>query len=308
MSKTPEAQTAALLADPVARAEVERSVSCYLDRDWRIRRAESRAEEASHAAVVLSDGVYGVFVKAGTGEPAREQIAAEAGGLSALSERAGVFTPAVVAVRETGRWTLMIMEALSVQLRHQDQAREMGAALARVHSVKGDAFGFPHHCYWGDLFQDNTPEDNWPTFFAARRIEPRLRAAVDSGNLPASFVPKVHAVARRLPELCGPAIAPTLLHGDAHQNNFLPTARGVALIDPAVYHGHPEVDLAFIDFFSPVPHAFFDGYASVGHLDAGFPARKQLWRIPAWLAMVEVDGPQHLPALRAALEAYTSPA
>ena len=101
-----------------------------------------------------------------------------------------------------------------------------------------------------------------------------------------------------------PGDAPTLLHGDAHHNNFLTTAEGPYLIDPAVYYGHPEMDLAYIDFFAPVPGVFFEGYQEIAPIDAGFTARRDLWRLPAWLAMVEVGGPEYLPGLLEALRPY----
>jgi hypothetical protein len=39
-------------------------------------------------------------------------------------------------------------------------------------------------------------------------------------------------------------------------------------------------------------------------LDPGFDQRRDLWRIPGWLGMVEVDGPQHLDRLIDALRNY----
>ncbi|PTL80124.1 hypothetical protein DAT35_29330 [Vitiosangium sp. GDMCC 1.1324] len=62
--------------------------------------------------------------------------------------------------------------------------------------------------------------------------------------------------------------------------------------------------LAYIDFFAPVPEEFFHGYQELAPVDPGFAERRELWRIPAWLAMVEVDGAQYLEALTKALRAY----
>ena len=90
----------------------------------------------------------------------------------------------------------------------------------------------------------------------------------------------------------------------AHQNNFLSTAKGPVLIDPAVYYGHSEMDLAYVDFFAPVSDEFVQGYQEITPLDPGFSERRDFWRIPAWLAMVEVDGPQHVARLRIALCNY----
>jgi fructosamine-3-kinase len=83
---------------------------------------------------------------------------------------------------------------------------------------------------------------------------------------------------------------PTLLHGDAQQNNFLTTASDVVLFDTAPYFGHPEVDLALIDYFAPVPEEVFAGYQEIVSIDQGFAERRELWRLFAYLAVVTVDG------------------
>jgi protein-ribulosamine 3-kinase len=64
------------------------------------------------------------------------------------------------------------------------------------------------------------------------------------------------------------------------------------------------MELAYIDFFQPAPEAFFDGYREVAPIEGGFAARRDLWRIPAWLAMVEYDVPRSMEALLAALATY----
>ena len=121
---------------------------------------------------------------------------------------------------------------------------------------------------------------------------PRLRGAVDSGHLPVRYARQVETVCDRLPQLCERDVAPALLHGDAHKNNVLSTAKGPVFIDPSAYYGDPEIDLAFVDFFAPVPDALFEGYCDVGSIDRGLNQRRELWRLPARLAMVEVVGPE----------------
>ena len=74
-------------------------------------------------------------------------------------------------------------------------------------------------------------------------------------------------------------MVPTLLHGDAQQNNFVSTEEGAVVIDPAIYFGNPEMDLAFIDYFQPVPDDVFDGYRDELPIDPGFWARRDLWRV-----------------------------
>jgi fructosamine-3-kinase len=83
---------------------------------------------------------------------------------------------------------------------------------------------------------------------------------------------------------------PTLLHGDAQQNNIVITAGGPVLIDASPYFGHPEIDLAMVDIFEPVPDALFAGYRERATIDDGFDGRRELWRVFAYLAVIALDG------------------
>jgi len=301
--ETQELSSSRLLRDDL-RIPVEQRVSAYLGRAWQVKKLEDKRAEASHPAAILSDESYAVFVKLGEGDLAADQFTQELAGLRLLTERAGVLTPAAIGIVQVEGNALVMMEAVQVVRRALTHWRQIGRALAQLHQTKGERFGLTTHCYWGSLYQDNSPLADWPDFFWQRRIEPRLRAAVDSGHLPLAFVTQVEQLGHRLSSLCGPQVQPALLHGDAHQNNFLSTDKGAVLIDPSVYYGHPEIDLAHVDFFAPVPAALWEGYQELAPLAPDFVDRRDLWRIPAWLAMVEVDGPQHLDKLNAALRSY----
>ena len=301
-SGLPPANTGlARLTSGAVRQLIEQQVSAYLGRAWRATTVVDCTPMASHPAATFSDGQFAVFVKRGQSDAALDQFEKEAAGLRLLTQRAGVLTPTVIASLAVTDGALIIMEAVPVVERQIVHWRQFGQTLAHLHCVKGQSFGLVTDAYWGDLFQDNSPLEDWPDFFWQRRLAPRLRAAVDSGHLPGPVAAQVEKLRRRLPELCGPVVTPTLLHGDAHQNNFLSTAQGPVLIDPAVYYGHPEIDLAYVDFFQPVPDELFRAYAEAAPLDPGFRERRELWRLPFWLAMVEVDGPRQLGGLLAGL-------
>lgn len=292
-----------LLHDDI-RNSIERRVSDHLGQTWQVAHAVGKTAESSHPAALLSNGDFTVFVKLNEGELGEDQLAREVAGLRLLSRRGGVLTPDVVDAMRVADGALVIMVAVQSVARGPTQWRQIGHALAQLHTVKGDRFGLETHCYWGGLYQDNSPLDDWPEFFWTRRVLPRLQAALDSGNLPTGYVARVEALHPRLHTLCGPAVQPSLLHGDAHQNNIISSADGPVFIDPAVFYGHPEIDLAYLDMFAPVPPHVFDGYREIGSIDAGFSARRDLWRIPFWLGMVEVDGPQHVNMLGTILQRY----
>jgi fructosamine-3-kinase len=117
-----------------------------------------------------------------------------------------------------------------------------------------------------------------------------LREAIQSGRLPTQLISRVHAISDRLDYLVGAEPQPVLLHGDAQQNNYLSTDGGAVLVDTSPFYGHPEYDLACIDIFEPVPATVFDAYSELNPIDPDFEHRRELWRIPIYLAIIAVDG------------------
>lgn len=292
-----------LFSEPL-RPAIEGIVSAHLGRVWQASAMQDLKDLASHPAVLLSDGVYTIFAKLSTAANGLEQFTVETSGLRLLAERVGVLTPAVIAVTGTEAGTLMVMEAVAVRERGPEQWRAIGRTLARIHGTRGAACGLDTQGYFGPLYQDNRPMDSWAAFYAERRLYPRLMTAIDSGALTTEEIRQVEQLIRRLPQLCGPETVPCLLHGDAQQNNFISSPAGAVVIDPAVYYGNPEMDLAYVDYFQPVPEAVFEGYRELRSIDPGFPARRDLWRIYGYLAIVTVEGRNWAPVLMAAVQKY----
>jgi len=292
-----------LLSDPL-RIPVEQIVSEYRGREWKVSDVKDMQDFACHQAAILSDGSYSVFVKLSEAANGVEQFEIELAGLRLLTQRSGVLTPISIGNILVEGGTLMVLEAVHAVDRGPYQWRQIGQTLARIHKVKGDKCGLETQGYFGPLYQDNRPTSNWSVFYAERRLRPRLMGAVDSGNLPSDVIRKIEKLISRLPDLCGPETTPSLLHGDASQNNFISTEMGAMVIDPAVHYGNPEFDLAYIDYFQPVPEDVFRGYQEIMPIDAGFRERRDLWRVYGYLAAVTVEGPVHLSKLTAAVQKY----
>jgi fructosamine-3-kinase len=134
-------------------------------------------------------------------------------------------------------------------------AEEFGRALARLHAAGAPAFGAPPpdgpaDAWIGLAPMRNEPAGSWPEWYAADRITPYLRAAVDQGVLSGSAVTDIEAVCSRIADLAGPAEPPARLHGDLWNGNVQWAADGRAwLIDPAAHGGHRETDLAMLALF-----------------------------------------------------------
>jgi fructosamine-3-kinase len=286
------------------RTPVEQVVTEHIGRQWTIKAARDMTEFACHPCALLSDGSYSVFAKFSDAANGLEQFEIELAGLRLLSERSGVLTPTPIGIIPVTGGSILVLETVQAVDRTTRHWRQIGQTLARIHKIKWDRFGLETHGYFGPLYQDNNPMSDWPTFYAERRLWPGLRLATDSGNMPPVLIRQVEKLISRIPELCGPEIVPSLLHGDAQQNNFISTEMGAVVIDPAVYYGNPEMDLAFIDYFQTVPDDVFDGYQDELPIDPGFRERRDLWRVWGYLAAVTVEGPSYLSKLTEAVQKY----
>ena len=302
--QSPTHSSSARLAGQALVASAERAVTEYIGRQWLVQEAKDVSDLASHPAAILSNGSYAVFAKFSDAPNGYEQFEIEMAGLRLLSERAGVLVPVPIGIIPVNGGSVFLLEAVQAVHRTPHHWRQVGQTLARIHQIKGERFGLETHSYFGALYQDNTLMNDWPTFYAERRLVPGLRVAIDSGNMPADVAAQVEQLIARLPLVCGPNVAPALLHGDAQQNNFISSEKGAYVIDPAVYYGTPEMDLASVDFFQAVPEDLFEGYREVLPIAPGFEERRDLWRVWGYLGCVALAGESYLAKLIRAVRRY----
>ena len=249
------------LLGAAVRAQVERAASAHLGRPWAVRGFTSLDDRASHPCGILHGAPFSVFAKLGPSAGAREEFTAELAGLRLIGQAADVRVPVPVAdgVASTEAGELLLYEALTERApgaREQADWRSIGQVLATLHQARHERFGLDGpRGFFGPLPQDNrpVPVNRWAAFFVERRLLPLLRTAADSGHLAPALAAGVEQIAARLPALAGPEPRPSLLHGDAQQNNFVSTGAGAVVIDAAPYYGHPEADLALLGYFQPVP-------------------------------------------------------
>ena len=278
-------------------AAIERAVSIHLDRPWVARQFRDLDDRASNPCGIHHGDDFAVFAKFSADADGARQFDVECRGLCFLHDHgARTAQPVATGVLQTSSGTVLVLEAKTERApkeRTPSDWRGIGSALGNLHGVHSDTFGLAGlDGYFGPLLQDNRPvaSNRWVDFFRERRVEPFAELAVRSGNLPLEFVSRVDHFIGRLSTLVGPESIPTLLHGDAQQNNYLSTDDGAVLVDVSPFFGYPENDLAMIDVFEPVPIEVFDGYRDVRSIDTEFVDRRELWRVPVYLAIVGVDG------------------
>jgi len=172
---------------------------------------------------------------------------------------------------------LLAMEMLPGTSQFSPKAEEHAAELLEaLHGVRGPAFGFEVDTLIGGLPQPNPWTASWTDFFRDQRLLYMAAEARRAGNLPAGTHQRLEALAARLEGLIAPPRAPALLHGDVWTTNVL--ARGdqiTGFLDPAVYYGHPEIELAFITLFNTFGDAFFRRYHELRPIEDGFFERRR---------------------------------
>jgi protein-ribulosamine 3-kinase len=254
--------------------------------------------------VVLADGRE-LFVKTNDNAP-QGMFSAEARGLGFLAEARTLSVPAVVAVVDAERGPrCLVLELLRSRTRRARFDEALGRGLAGLHAARPAGFGLDHDNFIGSLPQSNRPHANWCDFFRAERLEPQLRLAKESGRASSSLSSAFERLFARLPELLGPAEPPARLHGDLWGGNLHVDASGApCLIDPAVYGGHREVDLAMMRLFGGFGERVFAAYAEVFPLAPGHAERVGLYQLYPLLVHVNLFGGGYAAQLASVLRRY----
>jgi fructosamine-3-kinase len=231
---------------------------------------------------------------------------AEARGLDRLRAAGAVRVPEVVALSDDqGAREWLLMEWLEPGGAKPQSWEQLGRELAEMHGVRGDRFGGDEPNFIGSLPQQNTPMDDWAAFWRELRLEPQLRKAEDAGLASQDDRRRFNALYERLPSLLAPAAddGPSLLHGDLWNGNVHMMADGTpALIDPSVYHGHREVDLAMAALFGGFGAEFRRGYEESWPLAPGWDRRRATYQLYYLLVHVNLFGGSYLTGTRAALQ------
>src|SRR5262249_54396840 len=128
-----------------------------------------------------------------------------------------------------------------LELRAEGDYAALGRALARLHSVPGDGFGWRRENYIGKTPQVNPASSSWNDFWRDARLRPQLELGRKNGWSP-RLLGKGERLLDAVPRvLRGHTPSPSLVHGDLWGGNagFLAGGSPV-LFDPAVYFGDRE--------------------------------------------------------------------
>lgn len=262
----------------------------------------------------LSNGEK-VFIKMNTAEHA-DFFRTELLGLTALDSTGKIGVP------ETFGWgidrdkgtSFLLMEYLHSGPRKPDYWEVYGHELAMLHRAScgtwtkrtdGEGrYGFVEDNFIGASPQKNALSSRWSDFFREYRLLPQMQRA--DKYFDCTLRKKADRLLDRLDGLLREPQFPSLLHGDLWSGNMLCGPDGkVWIIDPAVYVGDFEADLAMTQLFGSLPDRFYDAYQEINPIDkSGYACRRDLYDLYHLLNHLNLFGRAYLPEVAEIIERF----
>lgn len=185
--------------------------------------------------------------------------------------------------------------------------RALGSLVAEMHQKKANTVGLAESNYIGELHQPNHEERDWVAFFRDHRLGAIQRIAVEKGVLAQGRYNKLDKLKDNLRSLLGHHPDISLLHGDLWGGNWLESESAKPyLIDPAVYYGDREVDIAFTYLFGGYSKDFYAQYEADYPLLNGWEERMPIYQLYYLLVHLVLFGESYGSAVDRILERYTT--
>jgi fructosamine-3-kinase len=150
-------------------------------------------------------------------------------------------------------------------------AQEAARLLSDLHSIHAPKFGFEYHTLIGGLPQPNPYYNTWIEFFKEQRLLFMAKLANKHKRISDGLLTRIEKFAGNLHQFISEPSSPSLIHGDVWGGNVLVKDSCITgFIDPAIYFGHPEIELAFTTLFHTFGSEFFNTYDEIHGIKPGF--------------------------------------
>jgi len=205
----------------------------------------------------------------------------ESNGLKELKRANAIRVPDVKACNKE----FLLTEFISTGNRSKSFFEDFGRKFAELHKFTGEKFGFYEDNYIGSNPQINLASENeendWIAFYFNKRILYQYKLAEKNGYSTKELVEGISFLEKNIHKIIGASAGPpTLLHGDLWSGNYLADESGSAcLIDPAVYYGSREADLAMTKIFGGFSNEFYSSYNDSYPLKEDYEYRENIYKL-----------------------------
>lgn len=228
----------------------------------------------------------------------------EANGLKEIRNSNSIYTPQVISTGIADYESYILLEFIDKCPPIAGFWEDFAQKMSKLHQHSNDQFGFYESNYIGTLIQENNGYSDFATFFIEQRLMPQINLASQKKNLiPLELRLDMEDLFKKIPNLI-PHEKPSLLHGDLWSGNFISGPRGAILIDPAVYYGHREVDLAMTKLFGGFDVEFYNSYHEMYELEPGWEERIELWNLYPLLVHLNLFGLGYLKSIQESIQKF----
>ena len=283
---------------------IEKLLTKHVQQQGLITQTNSVAGGSINEACRLQYEGVSYFVKWNKASAFPGMFQDERDGLDELRHAKSIEIPEVIGTGESGSTAFILMEYVEPSRPTAGFWESFGRGLAKLHQTSQPKFGYHRSNYIGSLRQSNQLHDDWVSFFRDERLAPQLKTAEQKGLVSIGLMKKFDKLLHRLESLL-PAESPSLLHGDLWSGNFLCSNNQQAvLIDPSVYYGFREMDLAMTMLFGGFDAAFYHAYHEAFPLEKNWKSRTDLCNLYPLLVHVNLFGSGYVHQLDHAVSKY----
>ena len=245
------------------------------------------------------------FLKVNESVIALDMFLAEKKGLENINLAKTIKAPEVIHCGQHEGSSYLLLEFIASKNPTSKEFEALGHQLADLHTYfVGDSFGWKQDNYIGSLPQSNKNYGDWTLFYVHERLLPQLKMAKEKGLLNSSEIPSESYLVKGCRQFF-PKVKPALLHGDLWSGNYLISDQGVPyLIDPALYFGHHEVDMAMTELFGGFSSNFYAAYAEQIPAETLQNERRDIYQLYYLLVHLNLFGRTYYPSVKQLLTTY----
>lgn len=216
----------------------------------------------------------------------------------------GVKVPEVLGYGKYEDKSYLLLEFVSSGRESEDYWQHLGSTLAHLHQQQNEQHGLNFDNYIGSLPQSNTPQADGIEFLITQRLRPQAGKALYEHKLSRETYQALEKLYQKLPDII-PDEPACLLHGDLWKGNVMPTDEEQALlIDPAIYYGYREMEMAFTQLFGGFSSTFYDAYQADYPLQPGFAERAEIYNLYPLLVHTNLFGEAYLAGVKRTLARF----
>lgn len=199
----------------------------------------------------------------------------EANGLKEIAKSSIIRIPEVIGVGDD----FLLLEYIASGVKKRNFFESFGEKLALMHQFSQSEYGFYENNFIGSTVQKNDYSNTWADFYFRNRLLYQYRLLENKHAITSELKSKFKLLEKKVIDILDSVHeSASLLHGDLWGGNYMVDEKGEpVLIDPAVYYGHRETDLAMTKLFGGFSAVFYEVYNQINPLEEGYSYRENIY-------------------------------